>query len=212
MDNPSRQRFNALAAEWDQNPGRVEFTQAVADAILRQISLREDMDMLDYGCGTGLVMLAPHPHVRSIVGADVSEGMLSVLNGKIAAQGLANVRTVLLDLQTDQPLPDRFDLITSGMTMHHVRDVGVVLGKLRQMLRPGGFLAIADLEEEGGAFHGDPTGVEHHGFDREHMVRLFRAAGLASVQVTTAYVIKRPLEDGTTREFPVFLVTGQVEE
>jgi 2-polyprenyl-3-methyl-5-hydroxy-6-metoxy-1,4-benzoquinol methylase len=54
VDNPSRQRFNALAAEWDQNPGRIVLTQAVAEAILRQVSVREDTDMLDYGCGTGL--------------------------------------------------------------------------------------------------------------------------------------------------------------
>lgn len=212
MDNPSRQRFNALAADWDQNPGRIVLARGVADAILRQVPVTERMDMLDYGCGTGLVMLALHPHVRSIVGADASEGMLSVLNGKIASLGLRNVRTVLLDLQASPPLLDRFDLITSSMTMHHVGDVGQVVGKLRQMLRSGGYLAVADLEEEGGAFHSDPTGVEHHGFHREQMAGLLRSAGFVSVQVTTAHVIKRPLGDGTTREFPVFLVSGQVEE
>ena len=205
--DPNKQRFDAAAKTWDELPRRVQLAEAVVKAILGRVPVTSEMEAMDYGCGTGLVTLLLAPRVRSMLGADISEGMLSVLRDKIASLGIANVDTVTLDLQRDPPLDRRFDLIASSMTMHHVRNPAQIIGKLVTMLKPGGWLCVADLDVDGGDFHTDKTGVEHFGFDRDHVGRILEQAGLESVTLDTAHVIAREIER-VMREFPVFLACG----
>jgi precorrin-6B methylase 2 len=49
--------FDKEAAAWDEQPARVQLAGDVAAAIVRQVTLRTDMDVLDFGCGTGLLTL-----------------------------------------------------------------------------------------------------------------------------------------------------------
>jgi ubiquinone/menaquinone biosynthesis C-methylase UbiE len=76
-------RFDEAATTWDEQPRRVTLARAVADEITRQIPLSRDIDVLDFGCGTGLLTLALPPFVRSVTGADTSAGMLEVLRRKV---------------------------------------------------------------------------------------------------------------------------------
>jgi len=66
------------AATWDNEPRRIALMKDVGEAILQQAKLTKHMDVLDYGCGTGLVSLFLLPHVHSVTGADNSPGMLDV--------------------------------------------------------------------------------------------------------------------------------------
>ena len=77
MDNNGKRDFNKASETWDDNPTRIELARAIADAVLRKIPISKDMDVLDYGAGTGLVTLALQPHVKSITAADSSQGMLA---------------------------------------------------------------------------------------------------------------------------------------
>ncbi|MFA7695822.1 MAG: hypothetical protein WCX63_09830, partial [Methanoregula sp.] len=49
--------FNTAAATWDENPGRVKMAHTVAHAILGTVKPGPDRDVLDFGCGTGLLSL-----------------------------------------------------------------------------------------------------------------------------------------------------------
>ncbi len=85
------------------------------------------MDALDFGCGTGLLTLRPQPLARSITGMDSSPAMLEVLKDKIAKSGLANVHLQFCDLE-HQALPDgSYNLVTSSMTLHHIRKTAPLL-------------------------------------------------------------------------------------
>ena len=107
--SPSHQKrdFNAEAATWDENPGRVRIAYDVARAILGTVQPGPDMDVLDFGCGTGLLTLALHPHVRTITAVDSSQGMLDVLDAKIRARSLTSVRTRLVNLDRGTSSRDR---------------------------------------------------------------------------------------------------------
>ncbi len=204
-----QQHFDKAAATWDEMPLRVKLAEDVATAIIRQVAIAPDMTALDFGCGTGLLTLQLQPLVQSITGVDSSQGMLDIFNAKIASANIDNVGTLFLDSDQGGTLTGTYDLIVSGMTLHHIRDIAPLLAQFYTVLAPGGTLALADLDREDGQFHDDSTGVFHHGFDRASLHRSFMDAGFVDVEDVTAANIEKPGRDGATRTFPVFLLTGR---
>lgn len=205
-----RKRFDGMAAKWDANPARVALADAVVTAIRAAVPLRADMHVMDFGAGTGLVSLGLSPLVARLTAADASEEMLRVLDEKLKASFIANVHTLHCDINR-VPLPAaQFDLVASSMTLHHLPDVAHVLQRLRPCLRPGGWIALADLDSEDGSFHPDMTGVFHRGFERTQICAWLKNAGFIDVSAHDAYRMSRPAANGGTREYGIFLVTGRV--
>ncbi|MDD2465422.1 MAG: class I SAM-dependent methyltransferase [Desulfobulbus sp.] len=200
--------FDLAAEHWDERPQRVQLAQEIADAILQHIPDAASLDVLDFGCGTGLLTLQLQPLVHSITGVDSSSGMLKVLNDKIANLKLANARTVQCNIEQGEILPGKYDLIVSSMTFHHVREIEPLLGQLHRVLALGGRLCVADLDQEGGRFHEDNTGVFHFGFDRKQLQQSFSRAGFSEINVHTATQIVKPDSQHNAARFSVFLLTG----
>lgn len=200
--------FDAAAATWDENPGRVKLAHDVARAIRETINPGPETEVLDFGCGTGLLSLALLPAVRSIIAIDSSKGMLDMLDTKIAAGHLSHIRTALADLEKGDRLPEPVDLVTSSMTFHHLRDPVPVLIEMARVLRPGGRIAIADLDSDEGKFHDSPEGVFHNGFDRCTMQKYFEAAGFTAIKNRAAAVMQKAGADGKTRAFTIFVMTA----
>lgn len=199
--------FDEKARQWDLNPARHERAQAVAQAIRRQISLHRRMTALEYGCGTGLLSFELSNDVGQIFLADRSAGMLAVLGEKIAAAQLSHLFPLQLDLLTD-PLPARrFHLIYSLMTLHHICDTRRILSYFYQLLLPGGYLCIADLDQEDGSFHKEPF-EGHFGFERQALARLTTAVGFEVLGFETVYEMVKIVED-QQRSYPIFLMTAR---
>jgi ubiquinone/menaquinone biosynthesis C-methylase UbiE len=207
--NEEKRDFDAAAASWDENPGRVKVATDIAQAITRELALTPEMDVMDFGCGTGLVALALQPRVRSVTGVDSSRGMLDVLAAKIGRGGLGNVRTLFCDLGRGDVLGGCYDLVVSAMTLHHVREIEPLFAQFARVLAPGGRLCIADLDPDDGQFHDDNTGVFHFGFERAALGDVFVAAGFDDVRATDAAEVVKPGRDGAMRRFTVFLMSGR---
>lgn len=208
----ARRDFNTEAPTWDDSPQRIAMAGSIADAVITRVPLSKEMDVLDYGAGTGLVSLAIEPHVRSITSADSAPAMLERVFEKIQAGGIENVKTMLLDLE-NMPAPDlKFNLIVSSMVFHHVEDISGLFSKLCSMLRPGGYIAIADLDPDNGEFHRNPAGVRHNGFDRRHIEDLFAENMLTEINSGTVCTVNREVAGNGEREFTVFLITGKRPE
>jgi ubiquinone/menaquinone biosynthesis C-methylase UbiE len=169
------------------------------------------MDVLDYGCGTGLLSLFLLPHFRSVTGADSSVGMLDVLKKKIAEMALDNMDVMRLDLEHDSVPEKRFHLVATAMTMHHVRDTDKVLRAFYDVLHPGGVLCVADLDTEAGVFHPANVAetVHHHGFDRDELKKRMHRIGFIDTRDVTAHTIRKEVEEGQPEDFPVFLVVAR---
>lgn len=181
--------------------------RAVAGAIVEAVPLTGEEQALEFGSGTGLVTALVAPHVAHVIAADGSAGMLEVLERKRQDLGLDNVESAQCDLSRELP-KGSFNLIYSSMTMHHIDDVPALLVRLAKRLEPGGWLAVADLDAEGGHFHGDVKGVAHHGFARSDIEKWLAAAGLTEIRLVTAYTVRRPGEEGE-ESFPLFLATAR---
>lgn len=209
MKAEERRNFDIEAEQWDLNPERIKLANDVADAIIMIVKPTKNMDVLDFGCGTGLVTLRLQLYVRCIIGVDSSKGMLSVLNDKVARQGFANVYTQFVDFGKGVSLTGAFDLIVSSMTVHHVPDTGMLFRMWHQLLKPEGRLYFADLDTEGGLFHSDNTGVFHFGFDREELKKLLQESGFRDVSDTTAATVVRDVAGAGNKELSIFLIGGR---
>lgn len=207
--NSEKRNFDKEAASWDEAPGRVKAANDIADAISKEVLLTSDMDVLDFGCGTGLVSLRLQPLVRSVTGVDSSKGMLDVFKEKIKSRNLTNVRTQYLDIGQGYSLEGSYHLIVSSMTFHHIKEIRPVLDQFYKISASSGYLCIADLDPDEGKFHDNNDGIFHFGFDRAALRRNFMEAGFEDIRDRTAAEIIKPVPDGGTKLFTVFLMTGR---
>ena len=169
--------FDRSAANWDRNPQHAARNQAIADAIVARLPLHKGMRALEFGCGTGELTVRLAPALRSVLATDASTGMIEQLVAKLQGMPQARIEPRLLDLLAG-PLPaERFDLVYSAMTLHHIEDVELLFRQVVSLLAPGGRVAVADLCAEDGSFHGAAE-VPHCGFAEETLRGLAAGAGL----------------------------------
>ncbi len=195
--------FDERAATWDDDPAKIERAEVVAKAIRDAVPLHGDVRMLEYGAGTGLVSQALRDAVGPITMADTSAGMRAQMEAKLASGAITDARIWDLDLSADPvEITDRFDLIVTVLTLHHVHDIEPALANFGRLLDAGGHVAIADLDHEDGSFH--PDGFDgHHGFDHDALAHQLEQAGFADVRFRPCHHIVR---DGRT--YPMFLATA----
>jgi ubiquinone/menaquinone biosynthesis C-methylase UbiE len=201
--------FDKIAASWDENPARVKLAKDIAGALSKQVVWTPDMSVMDFGCGTGLLTLELEPLVHSITGVDSSQGMLDILNQKIARLNLSNVKTLLVDSGKGEMLSGSYDLIVSNMTLHHIKEIQPLFDQFSRITAPGGCLGVADLDLDDGQFHDDNTGVFHFGFDRTALHKIFAKAGYHVIREVTAAKVMKPDHSGEMRTFTIFLMIGK---
>ncbi len=198
--------FDDKAAEWDMNPVHLERSKAIAEILVKAIPNGQHMTALEFGAGSGILSLLLREQLKEITLMDSSAGMINVIKDKIASGGFDHLKPVHLDLEKES-YTGEYDLIFSQMALHHVADIDGILQKFNSLLNPGGFLAIADLYPEDGSFHGDGfTG--HLGFDPEILATNLSAHGFRDVSYQECFVIKKAMDNGETKAYPIFLITA----
>ncbi len=94
---------------------------------------------LDVGCGEGMLTRELRAVVPSVTGIDLDAPSLELAR---AQEG--GIDYVQGDFLTHPFAPASFDLIASVATLHHM-DTGAALRRMRELLRPGGVLAVVGL-------------------------------------------------------------------
>lgn len=92
-----------------------------------------DRDLLEVGCGTGLLLERFASFARRAKGIDLSEGMLS----HARARGL----DVVQGSATALPFADEsFDVACSFKVLAHIPDIRTALSEMTRVVRPGGLV------------------------------------------------------------------------
>jgi SAM-dependent methyltransferase len=131
------------------------------------------------------------------------------MNEKIKAAKTKNLKALNFDLEHSEFKDGMFDLIFTQMVLHHVSDIESIMKKFSKLVNPGGFLAIADLYEENGSFHGEGfTG--HKGFNVDNLSDIMRKNGFTGISNRTCFTMDRKISESETQKFDVFLLIGKL--
>jgi cyclopropane fatty-acyl-phospholipid synthase-like methyltransferase len=201
MSNNKIDHFKHKSKSWDMNSKRVKNAQSISDLIVKNINLKESMEVMDLGAGTGLLSYFIAPYVKKIIAVDNSESMLEEFKNK-ASEFDSETEIIEADISKDT-IKRTFDGIVSSMTIHHIEDINALFLKLFNMLNKDGFIAIADLDSEDGSFHSDNTGVYHYGFNRKLLEDIAKEVGFKNIHFYLASTINKPHAN-----FTVFLMTA----
>jgi ubiquinone/menaquinone biosynthesis C-methylase UbiE len=199
--------FDIKAADWDQNPMHWDRSVAIVNELLKQVPVRKEMIAMEFGAGTGITSFLLKDHLKEITLLDSSAEMVKVMNEKVKAANTHNMKPLLFDLEKEEWTDEKFDLLITQMVLHHVIDLDNIFSKFYKIIKPGGYLAIADLYSEDGSFHGEGfTG--HKGFDIDTLADRLRKHGFGNISGRKCFVINKKISETESRQFDVFLLVG----
>jgi ubiquinone/menaquinone biosynthesis C-methylase UbiE len=137
-----------------------EYHREVAEWVSASLTERARVIDAGAGTGTGTLTLARQLPDAEVIALDVDGEMLKHIQDKARASGLVGrVRTVQADL--DQAWPGGLkpaDLVWAANSLHHMGDPAQAVAQACQVLRPGGLLAVTELESFP-RFLADPAGA-----------------------------------------------------
>lgn len=181
--------------EWDKE------LAAIGKMMLAEIPFHDQMHVLDFGAGTGLLCSQVLPMIRKITAVDVSKAMLEQLGKKPELK--EKVRAVCQNIMST-PIDKQFDMIISAFAMHHVKDTNKLIQTFAEHLSEGARIALVDVDEEDGSFHSDDnSGVFHCGFDRNHLTKILERNSFEHIDFVQTHFFK-----WAGKDFSAFLVTA----
>jgi ubiquinone/menaquinone biosynthesis C-methylase UbiE len=122
----------------------MQFQTKAATAQLEGIDL-QGKDVLDVGCGTGVLsLLALQKGAAKVVCGDISNHMLKQARVKADKQGYGFDRIDFRQLDAESlPFEDAsFDVVMTGMALGLIPDQDKAVKEMVRVLRPGGLLAV----------------------------------------------------------------------
>jgi ubiquinone/menaquinone biosynthesis C-methylase UbiE len=134
---------------WDKIAERYS-KQPIADEAAYQKKLQvtreyfqPDMEVLEFGCGTGSTAITHAPYVKHIHAIDISSKMIDMAQGKADAEKVTNVtfeRSTIEDISvSDQTL----DAVLGLSILHLLDNKEKVIAKVHRMLKPGGIFVTS---------------------------------------------------------------------
>lgn len=100
--------------------------------------LRTDMEVLEFGCGTGSTALLHAPFVKHIHATDVSPKMIEIAQAKSDARQVTNVDFEVATLDEIDKPDEIYDAVLGLNILHLVDDRDAAIDRVRTLLKPGG--------------------------------------------------------------------------
>jgi len=193
----NKQHFDSTAQHYDQMPC-VILSQKSAHAMMKAYAFSEDeTHVMDYACGTGLVSRELVPYVKTIVGVDISQGMVDQYNLRVYNQGIPpeEMHAICAKLEGNQGELDgkKFDVVVCASAYHHIQSIEHITQILAYFLKPGGVLLVVDLEKTEVGIHIDSHReiVPHRGgIAKADIECAFKSADLESFTYERAFGAK----------------------
>ena len=143
--NRDASSYDSVAVEFDRFTTLL--TTPLAARMIALAQLRSGERVLDVGTGTGVVAFQAAKQVGvngTVVGIDLSDGMLAVARGQAERAGLsAHIEFRKMDAEALQFAEGSFDGVLSLFALLHFPNPLGALQEMLRVLRPGGRLIVA---------------------------------------------------------------------
>ncbi|MFI1564787.1 class I SAM-dependent methyltransferase [Streptomyces sp. NPDC020490] len=140
----SSRRFDKIAGNFATS--EVHRSSPTMEALHETLGSQTGSAICDVACGAGHLALSfADEHPARLVGVDPAPSMLESFRA-LAAERSVTVETAQAAAE-ELPFPDAsFDLVVSRLAPHHFLDIRKAVAEMTRLLRPGGRLAVIDLE------------------------------------------------------------------
>jgi ubiquinone/menaquinone biosynthesis C-methylase UbiE/biotin operon repressor len=182
-----RRYFDELAGKFGRQymPGRS--WKGVAEALLK---LMPPMVIADLGAGEGTISQMMAQRAKKVIAIDNSEKMVEFGTELARKHGIGNMEYRLGDLEDVPIRAGTVDLAFLSQALHHARHPHRAVEEARRILKPGGRIAVLDLNrhhfEEAREMYADVW----LGFTELELERYLKDGGFRNVE--TALVYKEP--------------------
>ena len=129
--------WDRMAKRYSNQPVADETTYQKKLEITRNY-LRPDMEVLEFGCGTGSTAIAHAPHVKHIQAIDISSKMLEIAQGKADASEIKNVTFECSSIDRISVPEQTMDAVLGLSILHLLDDRDEAIARVYEMLKPGG--------------------------------------------------------------------------
>lgn len=133
--------YNSWSEQYDTNKNKTRDLDK--KATIETLDKYEFENVIELGCGTGKNTEYLLEKARQIIGLDFSQEMLNKAKEKISDDRV-NFRKA--DLTQNWEIEDNYaDLITSSLTLEHIKDLKHIFSQAKQKLKKNGLFFISEL-------------------------------------------------------------------
>ena len=136
MNQPSK-FWDKIADRYARKPVADEAAYQKKLRVTREY-LRPDMDVLEFGCGTGSTAIAHAPYVKHLLATDISSRMIEIAQGKADAGKVENVTFERAAIDEFSVPDETFDAVMGHSVLQLLENKEEAIAKVHRMLKPGG--------------------------------------------------------------------------
>ena len=186
--------WDEYADKWDSDPSAVDYAKN-AFAELKKLLKLNDLRVLDFGCGTGLLTEMLSPEVDEVVALDGSPKMIECLDQK----ALPNVHSIVgflsEPLLEETPLlSKKFDLVVASSVCSFLPDYPATASLLASMMEPNAVFVQWDWLSTTDGF----------GLSEERVRHTLVRAGLNDIALSQPFTM-----ENSHGAMPVLMATGR---
>ncbi|MBZ5578370.1 MAG: metalloregulator ArsR/SmtB family transcription factor [Acidobacteriia bacterium] len=184
-----RRYFDELAGKFGRQyvPGRS--WQGIAEALLR---LMPPLVIADLGAGEGTIAQLMAQRAKKVIAIDNSEKMVEFGSGLAKKHGMSNLEYRLGELEDVPIRSGTVDLAFLSQALHHARHPERAVTEAWRILKPGGRIAILDLNrhhfEEAREMYADLW----LGFSELEIERYLKGSGFRNVEAAIVFREQEP--------------------
>src|SRR5437667_5800536 len=204
MSRKVRDYFELVSPRWDM-VRKSFYGEEVREAVLNAVHVSPSDTVLDVGAGTGFLTEAAAKIAAKVIALDFSRGMSEEA---IAKMGSGNVEFRIGNVENMSLQDSSVDAVIGNMVLHHCPHPEIAISEMSRVLKPGGRIAISDLQEHSYEWLRKEHADLWLGFRLEEDSTMMKETGLDKVKVDTLSGWCCTVQEEQQVKIPMFLASA----
>ncbi|MBP0020442.1 MAG: class I SAM-dependent methyltransferase [Cyanobacteria bacterium SBLK] len=134
--------WDRIAERYSKQPVADEESYQKKLQVTRQY-FQSDMQVFEFGCGTGSTAIVHAPYVKHIQGIDISANMIQIARGKAEAENINNITFECSTIDEFRVSDETFDVVLGLSILHLLQNKEEAIAKVYKMLKPNGIFVTS---------------------------------------------------------------------